>query len=75
MGRFSEFGVICPRSLACLLTVSASCLHSTAKVFTNPQRPDGRAGGRGVLRLPGDRRSEAEDRLEQEGEESQQPEI
>lgn len=61
--------------ISMLTNVSLNHLCSTAKVFTNPQRPDGRARRGGILCLPGDRRPETQDRVEQEGEESQQPEI
>lgn len=49
--------------------------NSTTKVFKNSQRPDGCSRRSGILHLPGDWWSPAQDRMEQEGEESEQPEI
>lgn len=48
---------------------------STPEIYANTRRPDRRPGGRGLLRVPGHWGSSAQDRLEQERQESQQPEI
>lgn len=73
--RNGEFYEILHLQILFLTPVIVCFYFSTTKVFKNPHWPNRRARRRGILYLPSHGRSTAEDCVEQEGEESQQPEI